>query len=303
MANHFERLSGLDAAFLGFETPSTYMHVAVTAVFDAAGLRSAHGGIDMDRIRRHFAARLDRLPRFRQRLGFVPLVQDPVWVDDDNFDLSDHLRHVSLPRPGTPAQLQRCCAELLERPLNRSHPLWEAWVIEGVEDDAFALVVKVHHCIVDGIAGIGMLVALLDPTAIDVPAVTPEWTPRPAPNARALWRSEVGRRVEGALALGQSLANSAVHPVESVNRLRQSVGGVLGLFRRGLSTTPACAFNQPIGPHRRVAWFEVDLDRLKQVKQHLGGTINDAVLTAVGGAVGRVLRERQDPVGEGELGW
>lgn len=290
----YERLSGLDEAFLGFETANAYMHVAVTAVFDAGPLRTPSGGIDRERIHRHIASRLPGLPRFRQRLEYIPLTQDAVWVDDEHFDLKYHVRHTSLPRPGNNAQLQECCAEILERPLNRSRPLWEAWVVEGVGDDGFALIVKVHHCIVDGIAGIGMLIALLDPMPVDAPAVVAPWCPRPHPSRRELVRDEVTRRAQGAVAAGRTVARSLVSPLTSADQVSTALGSLWALARKGLAPAPTFGFNEPIGPHRRVAWMELDLESIRSLKQVLGGTVNDVVLTAVCGAIGNTLRRRDD---------
>ena len=297
----YERLTGLDEAFLGFETANAHMHVAVTALLEAGPLRTPSGGVDKERIHRHFASRLRTLPRFRQRLEFVPFTQDAVWVDDERFDLKYHLRHISLPRPGTTAQLQECCAEILERPLSRSRPLWEAWVVEGVGDDEFALIVKVHHCIVDGIAGIGRRVALLDPMPVDAPDVVPAWRPRPHPSRRELLRDEVARRVQGTVAVGQTMARSLVHLRDSADQFGTAMGSLVRLARKGLSAAPASCFNEPIGPHRRVAWLALDLDRIRRLKNRLGGTVNDVVLTAVSGALGSTLRRRNDPAGNAAL--
>lgn len=297
----YERLSGLDEAFLGFETANAYMHVAVTAVLDAGPLRMPNGGIDKERVQRHIASRLSVLPRFRQRLEYVPITQDAVWVDDERFDLKYHLRHVSLPRPGDVAQLQQCCAEILERPLNRSRPLWEAWVVEGVGDDAFALIVKVHHCIVDGIAGIGMLVALLDPMPVDAPELLPSWKPRPGPTAREMVRDEVARRVQGTMSAGRAVVQSIGAPFRSADQVGTAMGSLFTLARKGLSPAPTSRFNAPIGPHRRVAWMALDLERVRRMKQQLGGTVNDVVLTAVSGAIGATLRRHRDPSGEASL--
>ena len=301
MMRTYERLSGLDEAFLGFETANAYMHVAVTAVLDAAPLRTPSGGIDKDRVHRHIASRLPALPRFRQRLEFIPFTQDAIWVDDEHFDLKYHLRHVSLPRPGDAAQLQQCCAEILERPLSRSRPLWEAWVVEGVGDDGFALIVKVHHCIVDGIAGIGMLAALLDPTPVEAPHMIPSWQPRPHPSRRDLMRDEVTRRLQGTAAMGRSVARSLANPLSSADQLSSALGSLWSLARKGFAPAQATCFNEPIGPHRRVAWLAIDLDRVKRLKQQLGGTVNDIVLTAISGALGTSLRRQGDSSGNGAL--
>lgn len=291
-AARFERLSGLDDAFLGFETANAYMHVAVTAIFDAAPMRTAAGGIDIERIRRHVASRLHLVPRFRHRLAFVPGTQDPIWIDDGRFDLVYHVRHASLPRPGDESQLRQRTAELLERPLGRDRPLWEMWVIEGLEDDAFALLVKVHHCIVDGIAGIGMLAALLGAEPTSLVAPPQPWEPAPAPTDAELLRHEVLRRARGLGSLVAAAGSYVARPADGARRMRSVVGGVARLVRTGLQSAPETPFNVPIGPHRHVEWVVTDLDRLKHARSRLGGTLNDVALTVVAGALARALGSR-----------
>jgi diacylglycerol O-acyltransferase len=288
----FERLSGLDDAFLGFETTNAYMHVAVTAIFDAAPMRTPAGGIDIDRIRRHVASRLHLIPRFRHRLAFVPATQDPIWVDDDRFDLAYHVRHASLPKPGDHRQLRQRTAELLERPLGRNRPLWEVWVIEGLEDDAFALLVKVHHCIVDGIAGIGMLAMLLGTDSTPHVAATEAWEPTPAPSDAELVRHEVVRRARGLGSLVTAAGSYLARPADGARRMRSVVSGLARLVRTSLQAAPQTPFNVPIGPHRHVEWIETDLERLKHVPNRLGGTLNDVALAVVSGALGRALGSR-----------
>ena len=285
----FERLSGLDESFLGFETRNAPMHVAVTGIFERGPLSRARGSIDLDRIREHIAARLPRMPRFRQRLVHGPLLGDAVWVDDDRFDIACHVRHASLPHPGSAEQLTQRCAEILERPLDRRRPLWETWVVEGLAGGGFALVAKVHHCIVDGVAGIGMLAALLDvePTPADTAASV--WEPRPAPTARDLLRDEIARRAGAAMDIGRALRRAVTDPRAGVARIGKAAGSHWRLHRTGLSPAPAVSFNRPIGPHRDIAWRQFDLGTVKAVAHRLGGTVNDVVLTVVSGAIGEAL--------------
>jgi diacylglycerol O-acyltransferase len=293
----YERLSGLDEAFLAFETPTAYMHVAATAIFDAAPLCTAGGGVDLVRIRRHVAARLPRLPRFRQRLRFIPVTQDAVWIDDDGFDLSYHVRHASLPRPGSDEQLRERVAEVLERTLNRARPLWELWVVEGLADDRFALIAKVHHCIVDGIAGVGVLANLLSVEPREAVDPPDDWRPRPAPGDRELLRDEAARRLRGSLAAGRSLADTLTHPLSGARRVGAATAGLWRLAQQGLRSAPATPFNQPLGPHRRVSWLAVDLDPLRHARRRLGATLNDVVLACVAGALRALLaRHRTLPV-------
>ncbi len=287
----YERLSGLDECFLGFETRNAYMHVAVTAIFDAGPVARRGGGVDLDRIRRHVSARLSSIPRFRQRLLHVPVLGDAVWVDDDGFEMTRHLHHASLPRPGSPAQLRARCAEILERPLDRRRPLWEAWVIEGLAGGRFAFLAKVHHCIVDGIAGIGMLASLLDVDPGAPPPVPAAWTPRPAPTTVELLRDDLLRRGRGALDAGRAVGRMLADPQEAVGGVQAIAGSLWRLLAAGLSPAPAVSVNRPVGPHREVAWLSADLAVVKRVGHALGGTVNDVVLTMVSGALGGALRQ------------
>jgi WS/DGAT/MGAT family acyltransferase len=143
---HYERLSALDALFLDLEKDaSSHMHVAAVLLFDAAPLRAAHGGLDMARIRAYLESRLHLIPRYRQRLAYIPLERHPVWVDDARFNLFYHVRHTALPQPGEERQLKRLCGRIMSQKLDPTKPLWEVWVVEGLADDRFALIAKTHH--------------------------------------------------------------------------------------------------------------------------------------------------------------
>ncbi len=294
MANAwYERLSMLDCSFLVFEGPQTYMHIAATTIFAAGPLATGAGGIDLGRIREYFAARLPLLPRYRQRLAYTPIEGHPVWVDDDRFNLSYHVRHSSLPRPGNDVQLRELCARLLERPLNRSKPLWEAWVIEGLAEGRFALLLKVHHCMVDGLAGVELLAALLSPAAEMQWDDPPAWTPRPAPSGFELLRDELGRRARMPLDLVRALGNAPGEAGAATATLVGRATAAWRLVRDGVRRPAATPLNQPIGPHRRFHWVTLDLEKVKAVKNRLGGTVNDVVLATVSGAVRRFLLHRQ----------
>jgi len=284
----YVRLSGLDHAFLHFETPPTYMHVALTAIFDGGSLARPDGGIDIERVRRHVASRLHLLPRYRQRLHFVPVTGDPVWVDDDAFDLDLHVRHSHLPCPGTDQQLKSLIARLLERPLDRRRPLWEMYFVEGLPGNRFAMLCKVHHCMVDGIAGIELLAALLSPVAETRIEAPRPWTPRPVPPASQLLRDELRRRTDASLGLLRALPEVVASSGGAAAARLSSLAGFLGAGVRNAADTP---FNGPVGPHRRVEWLEFDLAEMKEVKKRLGGTLNDVVLATVAGAVRRYLTQ------------
>src|SRR5215470_6767206 len=154
---YYERLSALDASFLGIEDTSCHMHVGGVLIFGASELRHADGGLDIDLARRAIASRLHLVPRFRQRLMYVPYERTPVWVDDHRFRLAYHVRHTALPHPGNERVLKRLVGRIMSQPLDRKRPLWEMWVVEGLDGDRFALISKTHHCMVDGISGADMM--------------------------------------------------------------------------------------------------------------------------------------------------
>ncbi len=290
---NYDRLSAQDNSFLLFETHNLPMHVSSTMVFDAGPLRTPEGGIDSDAIRRATQAVLHRIPRYRQKLHWIPFDRHAVWVDDPRFKLDFHLRHTALPKPGSEEQLKRLAARIMAQPLDRARPLWETWVIEGLAGgERFALVTKIHHCMIDGSSGVDLAHILLSPTAeAPEPASLPEFIPRPAPSRAQLWRDETARRI----ALPSQLIRQAREFAQQVPDLREELRvrgrALLNLLGTGTKAdeTP---MNGKIGPHRRFDWIDVPLDGLKAVRRALGCTINDIVLTAVTGAVREYLLYR-----------
>src|SRR6202161_634585 len=177
MANP-DRLTGLDSSFLHLERDAAHMHVAGCAVFE--GEAPAY-----DELVERIISRLHLVPRYRQRLAFVPFGQGrPVWVDDPHFNVAFHVRHTALPSPGGDEQLKRLCGRVFSQALDRSRPLWELWLVEGLADDRFALLSKTHHALVDGISGVDIVTVLLDASPEPMPVAPPdrEWVPRPLPS-------------------------------------------------------------------------------------------------------------------------
>ncbi len=288
----YDRLSALDRSFLELEGPTTHMHVAGAFLFEAAPLTRPEGGIDIQLIRDYIETRLHRIPRYRQRIQWIPFENHPVWVDDDRFNIHYHVRHTSLPAPGDERQLKRLCGRLLSQQLDRGKPLWELWIVEGLEHDRMAMLSKVHHCMVDGVSGIDLLQALLSPLPEKTFDAPPRWLPNPSPGRVQLVRDAALRRIATPLRAAGALAQTLRDPVPTLARLGEGVAGLaqaLGAALRPASDTP---LNQPIGPHRRFDWLAFDLDEVKRVKRTLGGTVNDVVLATVAGAVGRFFEQR-----------
>lgn len=288
----YDRLSALDRSFLDLEEPSMHMHVGGCFLFEAGPLSRPEGGIDIDRIRAYVESRLHRIPRYRQRIEWIPFENHPVWVDDDRFNLHYHVRHTSLPAPGDERSLKRLFGRIVSQQLDRGKPLWEMWIVEGLEHDRFAMISKVHHCMIDGVSGMDLLQVLLSITPDKEIEEAPRWLPSPPPSRAALVRDAVLRRVGTPLSLLDRARRSLTAPREAWERLSDdlsALGQALGAWSHSASSTP---LNQKIGPHRRFDWLGFDLDEVKRVKNALGGTVNDVVLATVAGAVGRFLEQR-----------
>jgi WS/DGAT/MGAT family acyltransferase len=290
----YERLGVQDNAFLLWETPEVHMHVSTTMVFRAGPLRTEDGGVDFERIKKLVASKLHLIPRYRERLQWIPRERHAVWVDDPHFSLDYHVRHTGLPRPGSDNQLKTLSARIMAQALDRARPLWEMWVVEGLSEDRFALVTKLHHCMIDGTSGMemGRVIFAITPDEVAIPQPR-EYVPRPAPNPLALWRDELQRR-----------ATLPLRAVRNLNELRHEADGITGeigarlravggLLKFSASDTP---INGPLGPHRVFEWLDMDLGEVKAVKDALGCTVNDTVLTIVTGAFrDYFLHRRADP--------
>jgi len=291
----YQRLSAQDRSFLDLEGPSTHMHVAGAFLFEKGGLATPSGGVDVDKIRDYVASRLHRIPRYRQRIAWIPFENHPVWVDDDRFNVHYHVRHTALPAPGDERQLKRFCGRVLSQQLDRGKPLWEIWVVEGLEHDRFALVTKTHHCMVDGVSSVDLLAVLLSPTPEKEYDPAPRWYPSPTPGAGELLRDAVLRRLGMPVALAGAALGALRQPASSLEHARDLLGGLGQSLAAGLVPAAESPFNRPIGPHRRFDWIGFDIAEVKRTKQRLGGTVNDVVLATVAGAVSRFFEQRGVP--------
>jgi WS/DGAT/MGAT family acyltransferase len=289
-----ERLSALDATFLQLESHNAHMHVGAIALFDAAPLRAKDGTIDTERIQRMVRVGLHRVPRYQQRLATVPLFGNRAWVDDDRFNLHYHVRHVGLPPPGTDRQLKRLAGSIMSQQLDRGKPLWELWVVEGLEGDRVALITKAHHCMIDGVGSVELTGALMTAQAemeaqIDDP---PRWIPRPAPTPVDLFWAELRRRAAEPVELLGATRQVLRAPLKSLNAAGRTIASVWEALATGLQPSSPTPLNSDIGPHRRFDWLEMDLAAVKEIKTRLDGTVNDVVLCIVSGALGRFLKAR-----------
>jgi diacylglycerol O-acyltransferase len=283
-----ERLSGLDASFLYLETPTLHMHVVMTAVFDPSTMS---GGYSFPELRRRIAERIPLAPVFQRRLVEVPLrLGHPIWVDDPEFDIDNHLRRAALPAPGGFRELAEFTAEVDSRQLHRDRPLWEIWIVEGVAGDGFAVVAKMHHSTIDGVSGAELLGVLFDLAPV------PDLADRALPAA--------GRRddhIPSPLALAsQAVVAHVVRPLELSRQLWRTGQAILGVRRlrqrpdAGRAalplTAPRVSFNTAVSARRRVAFAAIDLGDVKRLKNARGTTVNDVVLAVCAGALRSYLR-------------
>jgi WS/DGAT/MGAT family acyltransferase len=270
------------------------------ALFDASPLKADDGGIDIDRIKAHISSKLQYIPRYRQRLAWIPYSRHPVWVDDASFNFDYHVRHTSLPRPGSDSQLKELAGRVMSTKLDRSKPLWELWVVEGIDDDRFAIIAKIHHCMIDGVSGVDLTTILLNVVPYSSIETAPPFEPRPAPSpsqlavaaAAKLTRKAIDRvtHLGEAVSGGQALADRA---------LDKSAAAMSSLKSGWLTASTRTPLNPDLGPNRRFDWTELPLDRVKAVKNKLGGSVNDVVLAITAGAVRRFLIQNRgyDPTG------
>ncbi len=297
----YERISAQDRSFLHFEDATTHMHLGGLILFEAGPLKTGDGGIDIDRIRAQIAGRLHLVPRYRQRLGWIPVFNQAVWVDDEHFNLSYHVRHAALPRPGDDAQLKQLTARIMSQQLDRGKPLWELWVIEGLAGDRFALLVKTHHAIADGISAFDLFTALVSPTPDDVIDEPVPWTPRPAPSGGRLLADGLARQATTPLTMAQRLFAIASDPAGVGATTRASMRALVDLAGAGATPPPPTPLNRPISAHRSFEWLTLDLAAVKAVKAKLGGTVNDVALASVTGGLHHFLRGRGVDVSDLEL--
>ncbi|MGI8921936.1 MAG: WS/DGAT/MGAT family O-acyltransferase [Solirubrobacteraceae bacterium] len=285
---HLDRLSAIDASFLHQEGTNSHMHVGALTIFE--GPAPPYEAF-ADSLR----ARLHLVPRYRQRLAHPPLETGrPLWADDPNFNLEYHVRHTALPAPGDEPQLLILAARIFSQRLDRSKPLWEMWLIEGLTGDRFALITKTHHALVDGIAGVDVAQVIFDvsrePQAVESPDIA--WEPAPEPSSAELVAAGVKGMVRASVGLAGKALTAAGRPATAVEKAREAAEGVGEIVWAGLNPAPETPFNVEIGPHRRYTVVRGALSDYKEVKDAFGCTLNDVVLAVVAGSLGDFLRAR-----------
>jgi diacylglycerol O-acyltransferase len=287
-----DRLSPLDVSFLYMETPTTAMHVGGVATF-----QPPEGGFDYERLVELIAQRITLVPRYRQKVRSIPgRIANPVWVDDEDFDVAYHVRRSALPKPGTPAQLRELVARLQSRQLDRNRPLWEIYLVEGLEGGQVGIVTKTHHAMVDGISAVDIGTVILDltPTPREVP--DDDWIPEHSPSSASLMVGAVTDLVRRPSQALDTARSAVVDARATVGKITTIAGGLLASARTMARPAPDSPLNVPIGEQRRFGMAATSLDDYKRVRKAHGGTVNDVVLATVTGALRTWLLTRGETV-------
>ena len=285
---HLDRLTAVDASFLEQESPESHMHVG--ALISLEGPPPPLGDF-LDSLR----GRLHLVPRYRQKLAVPPFETGrPLWVDDPDFHLEYHVRHTALPSPGSEQQLRNLVARIFSQQLDRSKPLWELWMVEGLTDGRWALISKTHHAMIDGISGIDLATVMFDVTPVprDVEHPDRAWQPHREPDAVDLIAAGVRGAARTGLQVAERTLGALLRPSTTLAAAREAAEGVGEVVWATLNPAPPTPLNVPIGPHRRFVGVRGRLSDFKLVKDTFGGTVNDVVLTAVSGALRTWLRSR-----------
>ncbi len=271
-----DRLTAIDASFLSNESASSHMHIGAVLIFEGAPP-------SYEELTRHIESRLHLVPRYRQKLATPPAETGrPFWVDDPHFNISYHVRHAAMPAPGDEEQLRRRVARVFSQRLDRSKPLWELWLIQGLERKRFAVISKTHHAVVDGVSGVDLATVLFDvKEAPEPPTAEHEWHPRAEPSGLELAARGVEGLAKTPLRLARRLEGAVRAPASTLNEAREAAEGVGDVVSALANPAPEVPLNTPIGPYRRFLWTRARLDDLKEIKRQLGGTVNDVVLAVV----------------------
>jgi WS/DGAT/MGAT family acyltransferase len=284
---HLDRLTSVDASFLTNESSASHMHIGAILIFEGPPPKY----VDLVE---HVRGRLKLVPRFRQRLVVPPLEAGrPLWADDVNFNLTYHIRHTALPEPGGEAQLKRLAGRVFSQQLDRSKPLWELWLVQGLERDRFAILTKTHHALVDGISGVDIGTVLFDLEPVPEPApVSDDWVPQPEPGTTELVTRGIADGVSIPVRLAERAVDAVRHPEHAARRAVEALEGLSEIVSAFADPAPDVPLNDTIGPHRRYVWARSELATFKGIKDALGGTVNDVVLAVVTGAVRNWLHTR-----------
>jgi diacylglycerol O-acyltransferase / wax synthase len=287
-----DRLSPLDVSFLYLEESTTPMHVGGVVVFQAP-----EDGFDHDRLVHLIEERIALVPRYRQKVRWVPgRLANPVWVDDEEFDVGYHVRRSALPRPGTDAQLRDLVGRIMARPLDRSRPLWEMYLVEGLSDGRFVILTKTHHAMVDGAGAIDIGQVILDVTPEPQRAAAEHWSPRREPTDVDLIGAALSEVLRSPAAAVEAVRFGAGDLRDTAERLGRRAVGIASTVMTMARPPASNPLNAPIGEARRFGMAAMSLDDFKAIRRAHGGTVNDVVLAVVAGALREWMMTRGESV-------
>ena len=285
---HLDRLTAVDASFLVQEKSNSHMHIGALIVVEGKAP-------PFEEFIAEIESRLHMVPRYRQKLAWPPGDSGrPLWIDDPNFNIAYHVRHTALPHPGSEQQLLNLAARIASQQLDRSKPLWEMWVVEGLEGNRFAVINKTHHSLVDGVSGVDLATVLFD---LEVKPATRHrdvepWTPHPEPSSAEMLAAGLRDAARGVFGIASRVLKLAQRPDKAVDEVREAAEGIGEFAWAGLNPAPDTPLNVEIGPHRRFAISREQLADFKTVKNAFGGTVNDVVLTVVSGSLRKWMHSR-----------
>ena len=282
-----DRLSALDVSFLTNESSASHMHVGAICIFEGPPP-------SYDDLLEHVRSRLHLVPRFRQKLAYPPAPTGrPFWIDDPAFNLAYHVRHSALPSPGSEEQLRNMAARVFSQKLDRTKPLWELWMVQGLTRKRFAFVTKTHHALVDGVSGVDIATVLFDVQPVPEPREDDhDWIASPSPSSAELLARDAGEIARAPVRALRRIERAVEHPRTTLHQVSEAAEALGEVGWNFANPAPEVPLNQPIGAHRRFEWVRGDLVQFKRIKAALGGTVNDVVLAVVSGALRRWLHAR-----------
>jgi WS/DGAT/MGAT family acyltransferase len=284
---HMDRLSALDVSFLTNESSASHMHVGGICIFEGPPP-------SYEDLLNHVRSRLHLVPRFRQKLAYPPVPTGrPFWIDDPAFNLEYHVRHSALPAPGSEEQLRNMAARVFSQQLDRTKPLWEIWMVQGLTRKRFAFVTKTHHALVDGVSGVDIATVLFDIKPVPEPSEDEhEWIPGPEPSAASLLARDAEAVARTPIRALRRLERAVQHPRRTLAEVSEATEALGEVGWNFANPAPKVPLNVEIGSHRRYTWVRGDLGQFKRIKGILGGTVNDVVLAVVSGALRQWLQKR-----------
>ncbi len=293
--NHLDRLTAVDASFLTNESENSHMHIGAVLIFEGPPP-------SLEDFVAHVESRLPYVPRYRQKLVSPPLEAGrPLWADDPNFNLSFHMRHTALPSPGSDKELIALANRVFSQSLDRTKPLWEMWLVQGLQDDRFAVLIKSHHAMIDGVSGVDLGTVLFDITPDAEPHEPAEWNPRPEPSSLSLLRRSAKDLAATPFRITERVVKVVRNPDSLINQIGDQAEGVGEIARAFADPAPDVPLNVDIGPHRRIAWARADFSDFRRIKNAYDTTVNDVVLAVVAGSIRNWLIARGVPTDDLEL--